>query len=300
MGDNSGFFFIVVVIVIVGMFFLVEPAELGNSGSSSTKTEQQSGSDNVTTKTIGKQLDDVEKKAEQIQKDIEQAKIDETRSPYYDKVYISSISHSSRGDANKEYMRLRTSSNLEGVINISGWKIRSTYTNTTVTIPQGANLYIPNNGSYISDILVSKSQTIYVNTGKSPISESFRLNVCSGYHEQFLDFTPSLSRSCPYPIEDINLSPSIENEPCLEYIDDLPRCTVQTEGVSYNFPSYCTEYINQKINYPSCVDFHKDDDDFFKNEWRIYLERGSTLWRNDRETILLLDENDKIVDTYTN
>jgi hypothetical protein len=60
----------------------------------------------------------------------------------------------------------------------------------------------------------------------------------------------------------------------------------------------CTDFIYKKVNYPACIDTHKNDKDFYQNEWRIFLKRSETLWKNSREDIVLLDEEGKIVDEY--
>jgi hypothetical protein len=40
---------------------------------------------------------------------------------------------------------------------------------------------------------------------------------------------------------------------------------------------------------------HKNDEDFYDDEWRIYLGRGEELWKNRRETIILKDQAGKII-----
>ena len=54
----------------------------------------------------------------------------------------------------------------------------------------------------------------------------------------------------------------------------------------------------EEINYDR-TEFRRDDDKFFKNEWRIFLGRNEEQWRTKREVIRLLDKDGRIVDVYT-
>ena len=58
----------------------------------------------------------------------------------------------------------------------------------------------------------------------------------------------------------------------------------------------CTAYVTSKINYNTCVDKHRLDSDFYKPEWRVYLNRPEELWDSRREFIKLLDQNKQTID----
>ena len=148
---------------------------------------------------------------------------------------------------------------------------------------------------------ISAGDTAYLITGISPNGVSFKTNKCSGYLTQFQTFIPYISNSCPRP-RDENLSaiPKIAvNDDCLDYIDSFPSCRVETQNLPVNWSYECKNFITQKINYPSCVNLHKGDKDFYQNEWRIYLKKSTSLWKSRRENIILYDNLGKIVDTLT-
>ena len=43
----------------------------------------------------------------------------------------------------------------------------------------------------------------------------------------------------------------------------------------------CIESISRILSYNSCIDLHKNDDDFYNGEWRVYFGRDKELWKND-------------------
>ena len=59
------------------------------------------------------------------------------------------------------------------------------------------------------------------------------------------------------------------------------------------------EHIAYKINYNSCVDVHKNDATFSRLEWRVFLGRDQELWKVKRETLLLIDDKGKLVDSLS-
>ena len=301
MKDNTGFFIVLMLVLLVGVFFGADFPLTGskteksanNKGESRAQEERQ-----LTESEIQQKIRDAQRRVEELQEEIKEAKENEGRSQYYEKVYFAGLYSPSNRNIDEEYVTLRTSYGLENPIDITGWTIKSRSTGRTATIPKGTNLFLPNNGYYSTNIEVGKNQYIYINTGSSPISESFRVNICSGYHNQFYNFKPYIQETCPYPIDDADSIPySFENEPCLDYIEDMNRCEVQTESLP-GFSSQCTEYINQKVNYPTCVSNHKNDEDFYKDEWRIFLKGSQPLWRISREKLDLFDKEGKIVDSY--
>jgi len=297
MKDNSGFFIVLMIALMIGVFFSVDLDTTKNTTGNGTSIS--TGDDTkLTPEEIEEKIKDAEDKVAELNKAIAEAELAKTKSPYFEKIEISDLDTSDNGDVIDEYITLSSDYDLESKISITGWKLRSRLTGTTVTIPAGTNLYLPNGQSQVKNIEIDADQDVYVLSSISPITESFRLNICSGYHTQFYDFVPYISRSCPDPIDDApKYSYSQENQACLDFIEDMDNCRTQTESLP-NFNSSCTEYINLKVNYPSCVDFHKNDKDFYKDEWRVYLGKPSPIWRNSREIIDLLDQDGKIVDTY--
>lgn len=308
MKDN-GFLLFLGIIFLIGAFTFVEPVSITapsinvprpSIGSGSASQSNKNAPDNSLSE-IEKQLKNAENRAEDLQEEISELVEKQDQSEYYGLVDIRKISTTSTLDGSKEYIRLSASRKINTPINITGWKLVSERTNAQISIPQGTNLFRPNGQSVRSNILLHGNETVYINTGESPISTSFKTNICSGYHEQFNDFNPSISLKCPYPDTDIvGVPDTLQNEVCLDFIDRMPRCKIQTEEVEQILGNDCNVYVYQKVNYPTCVDNHINDDNFYKSEWRIFLERRHPVWKNDKETVNLVDVEGKIVDTYKN
>jgi len=304
MKDNSGFFIFLVAILIIGAFFVVEPVDITTEKPTNEIHENEQISENdptpTTVESLREQIADAKKQVEKTEEELKQAQIENSRSIYYGKVDFDYINTSWKEDPNEEYLKLSTSYNVSDPIDITGWTIRSTYTGNHVTIPQGTQVYMENGLSNVSDILVKKNQSIYITTGRSPLGESFQLNICSGYQSQYKKFTPSISQYCPAPIDDVEgIPPSMQNTDCLDFIDNMPRCRTQTELVP-NFSYECTTYIKQKVNYKTCVEKHRNDTDFYKNEWRVFLNKNEILWRDSHEKLELYDSAGKLVGTESN
>lgn len=194
-----------------------------------------------------------------------------------------------------EYIEIEASSKNKNDLLISNWKVVGK-TNLDIKLGDGVYLFFQNIINSKMPILLKPGEKAIISTGKSPIGASFKLNKCTGYFEQFQDFYPKLPKECPYP-RDENLPNYVtNNDNCFNYIEKLPRCEVHVASIPTNLPSNCQDYIRQEINYKKCVDTHKAEADFYKPEWRIFLNRSEEMWKQQRETINLLDEYGKIID----
>jgi len=182
---------------------------------------------------------------------------------------------------------------------ISGWKFRSTVTGSELRIGNATNIPIPGSKNE-QPILVSDTSEIIVMQGRSPISTSFRINKCAGFLEERNNFTPVIDSYCPAVIDDAPpLSRSIDNT-CLDYIESLPGCKVPDDrDFPENLTNACETFLETKVNYESCVANHKNDLDFFVNEWRIFANNSGIIWRDKRDNVQLLDNAGLIVDTYS-
>lgn len=193
----------------------------------------------------------------------------------------------------KEYVEIQASSQNDKPLRITGW-ILVGKNGLDIKIGQAAYLAYSAQVNPQEDIFLKPGERAIVVAGESPIGTSFRLNKCTGYFAQFQDFYPSLPTDCPRPGEENNLPNNLDDQ-CLDYLDRLPSCQMQisiSPGLSFN----CQTYINDKINYKTCAELHKNDSDFYKSEWRVYLGRKEQLWKKERETIILKDENGRIID----
>ncbi len=296
--DNNGFLIFIVAVLVIVVFFNIKP--ISNTGTQPSDETISAGNTATTAEEIENQIEDLQQDVADLGKEIEQAVLNEKRSPFFEKVTIDYIRTSYNNNASDEYVQLY-SRDLDAPISLAGWKLRSRYTGISVDIPQTvSNTYLPNRQSLETQLVLPSYSTVYLISTRSPVAESFRINICTGYLEENYDFYPSLSLSCPYPIDDspITLTPSTET--CVDFIKNMSRCKTNKEQLPASFSQQCTQYINLELNYPHCVYRHRTDSNFYENKWFVYLDRGTTLWRDRNETIDLLDADGKIVDTYTN
>lgn len=227
---------------------------------------------------------------------------DEEKSPHAE--YVSLSRSSARNDEpDEEYVTIKTSRNLEGQLRISEWRIESTATLSGATLGDAA--YLPYSGQVNTElpVAVGPNTTIYVVTGRSPIGTSFRTNTCTGYFVQFQDFEPRLDRDCPAPIDELGTyidrtGGFIPSDTCIDYVENLDRCTLNI-NIPANLSGVCRDFVLNELTYNGCVNNHKNDVEFYKNEWRMYLGRDQELWKNTRERIRLLDENGLVIDVIS-
>src|SRR3989344_7597216 len=201
--------------------------------------------------------------------------------------------------ANYEYVTLRADSDLKEKIRLTGLVLKSAVTGVKVEIGQGVYLYFSGVINSAQDIFVGQSETIYIVTGRSPLGISFRTNKCLGYLAKNQNFNPALYGNCPaIRNEPLPKAPNNLNDRCLDYIENYPPCTTFTTGKLELSPE-CNNFLIEKTNYSYCVQNHKNDLDFYVADWRIYLSRDETLWKSKRETIELLDQNGKLIDSVS-
>jgi len=205
-------------------------------------------------------------------------------------------------DPAKEYVEIRAAKTNAAPVGISGWTIKSATTGKSAVIGNG--VYTPAGGFVNPEqpIYLAPGSKAYITTGRSPKGYSFRLNLCTGYFEQFQNFSPSVPKECPLPKnEPYSTGPNGLTDACVEYIEGLRRCETHTTPLPISFSNdpICQEYVADTINYDWCVSAHKNEADFYETEWRVFLGRDTELWKESRETILLLDESGKAVDSVS-
>ena len=287
--NASSFGFIVLMAIVV--LVLVGGTKNSNSGllrSNSSTTPQTratgatssgTGSNGATTKVI--------------------EKIPDNQSPYKGVVKIYSISRSK--NPSQEYVTIKMNSSTKESVVVTGWTLRSLNTGNATQIPKATYLYFVGVTNTEENVVMAPGETMYLVTGYSPNGMSFKVNECSGYLAQNQSFVPYLSRNCPLPRnEDLSSIPKLTiNDACFDYIETFSQCKIQKDSLPVYWSGECNNFIYNKINYPSCVAVHKDDKDFYGKEWRVYLKRGATLWKDRRESVGLYDNLGKLVDTYS-
>jgi len=257
-----------------------------------------------TTNEISSELNNISKNVQTIQEQIDMLERAKVLSPLNGKLILDRV-YSYSLDPNAEYIIMRSASTLGGTekITITGLTLYSPVTGQKVLIPKGVYLFYNNQQNIEQLITVGAGEQITISTGHSPINYSFRINKCSPYLAQFKTFNPSLSTYiCPaLRNEKLPLAPNALNDACLDYINYFPSCRVHVDsGNNLTDPFYkqspeCQKFIINNTGYNNCSLNHKNDADFYKKEWRVYLGQSAKLWKTSRETIQLLDTDGKLI-----
>lgn len=218
-------------------------------------------------------------------------------SPYAGLVTLE-MGNARASDANQEYVVLRTAYNLEKNITISDWSLEEDAGGIRVSIGQASAIPFLGQVNSQSPITLPPQSTVYITSGRSPNGTSFRVNQCTGYFEQFQNFYPELTRECPYPEDEILRKPEViaGNTSCVDFVERLPRCEMSVNALPGTIGSACSSFILNELSYNGCINAHKNEAGFYRNEWRVFLNRDQEVWRNSYERIRLLDENGKVVD----
>lgn len=250
-------------------------------------------------KIAGESADAIEKEIARVKEALKKLQGAAQESPFKDMVRIEQ-GNAVDADVNREYVRLRVDRGAASKkIPISGWQIKSAVTGRSASIGTASDLLFP--GSIASTpIVVSPGDTIIVSSGRSPKGVSFRVNICSGYFGQFQDFLPLLSQECPLVIAGGNLPkpPNALSDACLDYIDRIPRCQIAL-NIPQQIAYQCGDYITTNATYAACVAQHREDPDFERPEWRVYVGNDNELWKAQREVLTLLDGQGKVVDSIS-
>lgn len=295
MNDNTLGIILLLGIIAVALFGGSEAARQ----DAYNQNQNQTSGETANIQSIQESLRKAERDTEELKAKV-QAEVDnKTLSPYRTSVSLSFVSRSSNPSG--EYIALRVSPQASANVPISGWIIESQSTGHRATIPSGTYLYFSGAVNSEENIILAPGETAYLITGYSPNGSSFKLNKCSGYLAQFQTYVPYIYPRCPAAWEE-NLSSiprRLENDACLDYIGSFPRCKTETSSLPLSWGYECKKFITDTLNYSSCVSLHKSDANFYSPEWRIYLKRSSTLWKNRRETIILKDLEGKVVSTLT-
>ncbi len=127
----------------------------------------------------------------------------------------------------------------------------------------------------------------------SPVGISFRLNACAGYLTNQYPFVPPFAAECPaVNRRDIVTFSGI----CQEYILSLNACEIPSPARPVPYGDFaCNGYINS-LNYQGCVNRHRYDPDFSKNEWSAWT--GHRILDPLHDRVRLFDRKGLLVDEY--
>ncbi|MDP6387916.1 MAG: hypothetical protein QGG63_01410 [Candidatus Pacebacteria bacterium] len=267
--------------------FLKPPPPLGSG--------EKYGKFGVSIEKVRNNLDEVSEELEDIQARGEFSK-------YEDKITIGKKASGPKKDsAQEEYVILSASRRNAENISITGWKLESMISKKKMVIGGAVEVFRSGVINAEPPISLKAGEEVIISTGRSPIGASFKMNKCVGYFEQFQDFSPSLRKNCPSPLDEFdkfaNMPPS--DFTCKDIVKSLSWCEMPIDALPLGTTNSCSEFISKNINYTGCVKNHRNDLDFIGDEWRVFLGRSGEIWREKREIIRLLDNEGKIVDIYT-
>lgn len=214
-------------------------------------------------------------------------------SPYKGKIFLSAPA-ARQTNPQQEYLEIRANYDNPEPISITGWLLKGIKKGETVSIARGAYLPYSAQVNPQDPIFLEKGGKAIILTGQSPIGTNFRLNICTGYFNQFQTFYPSLPEECPRISQDE--VPVNYPDACFDFVRSLSTCRMPLSSVPAAAGNDCATFISSKANYNGCVADHKNDANFYKSEWRVYLGKSEELWGNERDTIILLDQQGKLVD----
>lgn len=209
-------------------------------------------------------------------------------SPFFGRVVILSA-QTRLSDPQQEYVRLQGKS-AEPVV-LGGWSIGSEKLNTRYSIPPAAEIPSDPAGELVSDVVLPENGTVFVTTGRTPLTAGFRVNTCIGYLRSGSAFTPTLPNLCPAIRSEETKSLSSY---CKKVIDKLGQCAAPNLQ-DFLLDNECRAFLSQRINYATCVNNGRSFHDFFWNEWRVYLGLTHEIWTERDDTIILRDREGLVV-----
>ncbi len=163
----------------------------------------------------------------------------------------------SKGPANQSgwsYLKLDFSASNKAPLGLAGLLVRDIF-GKSVAVGGASDLPYQGMINEERDISILPGSTVFLIDGASPIGASFRVNKCIGLLAEFQEFYP------PLPLAPV--SPSLD------------------WGITGTSSSI------RSATYNGCVNAHKDDLDFYSNNWRIYLK--TKVWSQTGDFVRLVD-----------
>ncbi|MBI5134546.1 MAG: hypothetical protein HZA81_04175 [Candidatus Taylorbacteria bacterium] len=214
-------------------------------------------------------------------------------------LYFDGIAGAKRDDPDEEYLRIVSSEHAKGKISLSGLVLRGVSLGSAAPLPRADELPILGTSAKKTDVILSPGGRALISSGRSPIGTSFRANICSGYLDQFQEYSPGLVAECPEPLAELALvGPALE-APCRDFIEKLPRCRIYQGRFPSDVSAACRSFVAESLNYNSCTLRHQKDAGFYKDEWRLFLDQEAEMWGNKNEIIRLLDPKGSTIDAIT-
>lgn len=230
-------------------------------------------------------------------------------STLHGKLFINTVQRA--GEVDREYVLIQAASNNAEAIPVTGLTLRGKVSRTEGVVGRGWTLFIPGNTGEGDAVSLKPGARAYILSARAPIgvtTESppgrggFQLNTCTGYFAKGRTIYPGLPIACPHPAQEpLPLPPNTLSKTCYDYLKTLRRCAVPPATMPTNLVAdgNCQAHLFNKISYNQCVAYHKDEPNFYRGEWRLYLGRDTKLWRDTKETVELRDKEGLLIDART-
>lgn len=200
-------------------------------------------------------------------------------------------------NASSEYVSIMVSSAASGPVSTAGWRLVSKETGKGASFPLGTEVAQSGRVNTLAAITLKPGETAIVVSGRSPVGNSFKENLCTGYLEERQNFKPPLNQFCPTPFQELQRFAEGYSEQCASYVRSISYCT--TEATMKSPGGSCEDFVDEYLNYNGCVDAHRNDPNFTSSTWRIYLGVSDELWNNKRDTIQLIDAAGNVLDSLS-
>ncbi len=212
---------------------------------------------------------------------------------------IDGIAGAAATSPQDEYLRIIAESSAKAPLSLEGMTITGDARDIIKSIPTAADLLVLGTPYLKTAVSVPAEGRVLITSGRSPVGTSFRVNICSGYLDQFQSYTPDLRKDCPEPLDELKASGPYEEESCRKFVETIPRCRTYEETLPSDISPTCKAFVAETLNYNSCVYAHQKERGFLKNEWRLFLEETKELWRSRQEIIRLRDAKGEVLDAIT-
>lgn len=231
----------------------------------------------------------------------EEEKPEPGTSPLKKRVNIATV-HTSDEGPEKEYVIMRRSGFSPSAqvqketIPIMGWTIEN---NKGIRHQIPSAFRIPSFDSSPAPVELAEGDEVIITSSHPTSPTSFKENICTGYFNESHPFTPSLDESCPeFSRQDLQRQGL--NSMCIDVIERTPRCRQVTIGFEEAAAGNdCIAFSQSHLTYAGCVNDNRAKPDFFSNRWRVFLQRGSTLFDPVHDRVILRDKEGLIVDEYS-
>jgi hypothetical protein len=202
-------------------------------------------------------------------------------------------------DPSEEYLRIVANEYAKGPVSLASTTLRGSATKTDIPLPKAVEFLTLGVTALKTPVSLSPDARALVTSGRSPVGTSFRVNMCTGYLDQFQTYTPALRKECPSPSEEIAKTALAGESSCVAFVETLPRCRIYQGKFPADISSACKTFVNEKLNYNTCALAHKTDAGFYKDEWRLFLDQTTELWKKSGEIIRLLDNKGNTIDALS-